>query len=673
MDRFNWPCNNTNHHYDHYYNQAHQEDGQHTCQPETGQTSAGAAMSGTWGSHPAGSYPAPGQLQPYLNPNLSAQIPPSPAPDWERFLGTPQPMTLEDIIPSQRHLKDSQHTFAPETGQTSAGGSASGAWGSHPAGSYPAPGQPQPYLNPNLSAQIPPSPAPNWEYFLRTPQPMELEDIIPSQRHLEDSQHTFAPETGQTSAGGSASGAWGSHPAASYPEPGQPQPYQDLNPPAPIPSWPWPDWGTSQPTTVADLSQSDALPESSNPQPAAPARRRRGLPPVKKRFLAGLEAFARGDLLKDCSATLPFKKYVTDRGFLLPAGEDLRKSLSSGEQERVNQALLSRSEFYLKKAMDNAPVEERFLAGLENYARGDRLADCSATLQYRQYVTHNGLLHPAGEILRNSMSAENQARVNEALLCRSDMYSKEEKKNTKNTTPIEERFLASLDNYAQGLKLGECGEDIPLRSYLTDDGRLQLQRGLPLYNKLSRNDKERVDKALTARGKIYVQYTFRDVNNFMAALEPYGNGLSLQECGIKSGLKKKASAYLTPEGGLTHKGQRLIENLQPNQLNEVLEAIEKRQQHTGLNPQESDPAWQRPEIPTSVPETGGMDSTAMVDPIQMESMQTEAMWASVWQLTGQAVPGPLGLAAPPIPYYDSETIGGDFQHQYGSYGLPLTD
>ncbi|MEJ2046072.1 MAG: hypothetical protein P8X89_22680, partial [Reinekea sp.] len=658
-------CNNTN--YDHYYNQAHQEDGQHTFQPETGQTSAGA-----WGSHPAGSYPAPGQLQPYLNSNLPAQIPASPRPDWEYFLGTPQPMALEDIIPSQRHLEGGQHTFAPETGQTSAGGSASGAWGSHPAASYPAPGQLQPYLNPNLSAQIPPSPAPDWERFLGTPQPMALEDIIPSQRHLEGGQHTFAPETGQT--GGSASGVWGSHPAASYPAPGQLQPYQDLNPPAPMPSWP--DWGTSQPTTVADLSQNDALPESSNPQPAAPAYRYRPSPLVKKRFLAGLEAYARGELLKDCSDTLRYRRFVTDDGILLPVGKALRDTLSSGEQDRVNQALLSRREFCLKRAMDNPPVEERFLAGLDNYARGVKLADCSATLQFNTYVTDHGLLLPQGDALFKSLSERDQARVNEALLCRSESNPKQAKK--KYTTPIEERFLASLDNYAQGLKVDECGENIILRAYLSDDGRLLPGRGLPLYNRLSRDDQERVDKALTARGKIYAQYISRDVAKFMAALEPYGNGLSLKECGRKSGLKTKASAYLTPEGGLTHKGQRLIENLQPDQLNKVLEAIRKRLQHAELDPQVPGPAWQWPEIPASMPEMGGMDltamdPTAMVDPMQTESMQTEAMWASVWQLTGQALPGPLGAAVPPIPYYDSETIGGDFQHQYGSYGLPRTD
>ncbi|MEJ2046073.1 MAG: hypothetical protein P8X89_22685 [Reinekea sp.] len=621
MDRFNWPCNNTN--YDHYYNQAHQEDGQHTFQPETGQTSAG-----------------------------------------------PQPMALEDIIPSQRHLED---------------------------------------------------------------------------RHLEDSQHTFAPETGQTSAGGAASGAlW------SYPAPGQPQPYLDLNPPAQIPSWPRPDWGAPQPTTVTDVIQNDTLP---NPQPAAPARRRKaptkGLPPVKERFMAGLEAFgrgaplvdcssslrfsayitdngtlvrkgiglyrqltdaektrldhaittrkravtkgsvkkrflagldnyARGAKLKNCSATLQFKTYVTDDGHLHKDGKDLCKGLSREELNLVHQALLCRRDIYLNRVMNNASTEERFLAGLDKYAQGVPLTECFKTIRFGDYVTDNGLLRPQGEALRKSLSEKDQARVDEALVSRSDHYLN----RVMNNASTEERFLASLDNYAKGLLLSECAEDICLRIYLTDDCRLHPDRGQPLYNKLSQDDKARVDDALTARRKVYAQRIAKDVDNFMITLEPYANGLSLQECETLPGLKKKASAYLTPEGGLTHRGKLLIENLQPDQLNKVLEAIEKRQQHTELNPQVPEPAWQWPEMLSPMPETGGVDPTAMADPIQTEAiqaeaiqteaiqteaiqteaMQTEAMWAMVWQLTGQAVPGPSGSAAPPIPDYDNEAIGADFQH-----------
>jgi hypothetical protein len=612
MDRFNWPCNNTNDHYDLYYNQAHQEDGQHSSQSETGQTSGGGAASG---------------------------------PSW----------------------------------------------------SHPAPGQPQPYPGFNLPAQIPPSPGPDWEYFLRTPQPMTLEEIIPSQMHLEDGQHTFQPETGQTSAGVAASG--------SYPAPDQPQPYQDLNPPAQISSWPRPDWGTSQPTTVADISQHDALPESSNPKPAAPARRgklrARGLPPVKERFLAGLEAFGRGVPLKncssslrfyeyihnngcmirkglalynqlteaektrlnqaiiarqgakvirladentvkerflagldnyaqgarlvDCSATLQFKHYVTDSGFLRQAGKEVCKGLPPEALAWVNQALFRRREFCLKREKANASVEERFLASLDNYAQGVPLANCSTVLQVDVYVTSDGKLHTKGEALRKSLSAEDQARLNQALLRRRDIY-------LMNKASVEERFLASLESYAQGVLLKNCSEVLPVSDYVSHDGKLH-PKGEALRDRLSQEDQALVDQALTARGRLFGQRATRYVSKFMATLEPYANGLSLQECGTLSGLKRKAKLYLTPEGGLTHKGKLLVENLHPGLMNRVFDAIGKRQRRTELNPQVPEPQRQWPEMLSPMPEM----ETAMVDP-----MQTEAMWASVWQLTGQAVPGSSG-------------------------------
>ncbi|MEJ2046074.1 MAG: hypothetical protein P8X74_19675 [Reinekea sp.] len=612
MDRFNSPYHNNEHYYDHYYNQAYQEDGQHTFQPETGQTSAGAAASGAWGSHPVGNYPVPGQSYNYYS---------------------------QEHYDSQAYQQGGQHTFQPEMGQTSVGGAASGMWGSHPVGSYPVPGQ-------------------SYNYYSQ-----EHYDHYHSQAYQEGGQHTFQPETGQTSAGVAANGAWGS-----YPEQGL-----DLNRPAQTPSWPWPDWGTTAPTTVADISQNVALPESFNPQPAAPERRGRpvaeGNAPVKERILAGLENYAQGVLLANCSATITFRDYFTDKGVLRPAGKKMCNGLSAEELALVNDALLRRSERHLKQAMDNAPVEERFLAGLENYAQGVRLRDCSATLQFRQYVTDNGFLHPHGKALRKSLPQEDQNRIDWALLRRSDHYLN----RTMHKAPVEERFLAGIDNYANGLKLNKCAMDLAFRSYVTEDGRLT-GSGHSLYNSLSRDDKERVDKALTARGKMYAQYIAKDVAKFMATLEPYGNGLSLQECGRKSGLKAKTTLYLTPEGGLTYKGQRLIENLQPDQLNKVLEVIEKRQQYTELNSQVPEPEWQWPENLSPISEMEAMQTEEMqTEAMQTEAMQTEAMWASVWQLTGQAVPGPSGSAAPPIPDYDSEAIGADFQHQYGSYGLPRRD
>ncbi|MEJ2074507.1 MAG: hypothetical protein P8X79_13730 [Reinekea sp.] len=182
--------------------------------------------------------------------------------------------------------------------------------------------------------------------------------------------------------------------------------------------------------------------------------------------------------------------------------------------------------------------------------------------------------------------------------------------------------------------------------------------GAPPYNRFCPNDKDRVDRALTDRGRVVTQRTAKDVPKFMDTLEPYGNGLSLQKCGNWSGLKRKETSYLTSEGGHTRKGKRQIENLRPDQRNEILDAITKRQRHIELNPQMPEPSWQWPEMLSPMPE---------MDPAHR--MQMEAMRATTWQLTSQAVPGPLESPEPPIPYYDSDAVGADFQHEYGSNGL----
>jgi hypothetical protein len=660
MDRTNWTSYNID-----YYSQAPQEDGQHTSQPETGQTSAGVAESGPWGSgpwgsHPSESYPAPGQ--PYPNPYSPVQIPASPRSDWEYMLRSPRPTTVADIIPSQTHLEDGQHTFQPDIGQTSAGIAMSGPWDS-----YLAPG----LLYPN--PQMPSSPCSDWEYLLRSPQS----------------------------------------------------------------------------TTVEDISQNDALlesfsPQATSPQATVPARRRKprvkGLPPVKERFLAGLEAFAQGALLKDCSATLPFYdyihsdgslakrgtllyptltseekalldqaiiarqrarcnrsaddesvaehfledlenyaqgaplnecsatlnfgRYVTNNGRLHKEGEELYARLLPEARARVDQALRSRRERYNARSAANGTTVERFLAGLENYAQGVPLKDCSATLPFKNYVTDKGRLHPLGGTLRKSLSPQDQMRLSQALLRRHELHAK----GVMDKDPYEERFLAAIDVYARGVPINKCSTDVYLNKYVTDDGYLQPGRGESLYNKLSRDDKARVDQALTDRGKIITQRTSADVDKFLATLGPYSNGLTLEQCKKQPGLKRKVTTYLTPEGGLTSRGRRLVENLQPDQQADVKLAIEKRRQFTDPSAQVTEPPWPLPEMPLSMQEPGGMNQAAMTDP-----MQTEAMWATTWQLTGQAMPGTWGLpvesAEPSIPYYGSDVVGVNFQHRYDSDGL----
>ncbi|MEJ2041974.1 MAG: hypothetical protein P8X89_01720 [Reinekea sp.] len=912
MDRSNWSYYNADH-YDHYYNQSYQQDGQHTFPPGTGQTSGGMPASGT-----SGSLPAPGQ--PYLSPNLQTQIPTWPSSDWEYLLRTPQPITMEDtILP------------LPQAGQTSAGIEANG-----PSWTYPASGQPQPYHDINTPAQIPSWPRSDWE----NPQPITWEDISqnderpepsnpepsnpqpPAKKHRntsaqveesflagldhyaqggqlkdcstnikgrelcnrlseedkdrvdrallsrrafclnrvktnapveeqhyynqsyqQDGQHSFPPGTGQTSGGMPASEASGSLPA-----PGQPQPYHDINTPAQIPSWPRSDWENPQPITWEDISQNDERPEPSNPEPSDKKKRRNtsaqveesflaGLDhyaqggqlkeedkdrvdrallsrrafclnraitdaPVEESFLAGLAHYARGAPLTNCSSTISFRHYVSSDGYLTPVGQVVYDNLSEEDQTRVNQALLSRREIpsrpvkervkdkdpvaerflaslenyaggvslrkcsrdirleayltddgrlrpgqgagefvydnlgqndkdrvdqallsrrtmYLKRVIDNAPVEERFLASLDNYAEGVAIVNCSKDLFINRFVTDDGRLREGpGESLYKRLSQDEQARVKEALLSRRTKYLQRVMKQDS----VEERFLASLDNYGKGIGIIRCSKDVALNNYVTDDGRLQPGPGESLYNRLSQDDKMRVDQALIARRRRFTQRISGDVKQFVKMLEPYGNGLTLEACGLQSGLRKKANTYLTPEGGLTHKGILLIQHLQPDEQIDVWLAIERRQKCLDPSAQVSGSTWQLSEMPSSMPEPGGMNQAEMVDPMQMEAMydpiqmdamydpmqmdpmydpmqmdpmydpiqmdpmygtmqteamydpmQMEAMWASAWQLTGQAVPGIRGMSAesaePPIPHYGSDVVGADFQHRYNSNGL----
>jgi hypothetical protein len=611
MDRFNWPYHNN----DHYYNPVYQEDGQHTFQPETGQTSAGTAASG--------SYPAPDRS--HLDPNMSAQIPSWPGPDW----------------------------------------------GTHA-------GPDQSYLDPNMSAQIPSWPGPDWGTHAG-----------PDQSHL------------------------------------------DPNMPAQIPSWPGQDWGTSQPTPLENIAQNDALPGPSNPQSAVKKNRRKSRAEIKAHFLASLEAFGRGvavrkcssslqfdnyinsdgtmvnrgvalynDLtsaektlldqaiiarqgakleqvangdttterflggldnfeqgvkLANCSATIKFKYYVTDDGYLRKSGKELYNGMLPEDQDRVDRALLSRRVFHFNRAMGTPSVEERFLAGLDNYAQGVSLTHCSATLQFFDYASDKGTLTQKGRSLRANLLPEDQDRVDQALLSRSDFYLKQ----SMGKASVEERFLASLDNYANGVSLRGCSKDIAITCYLTDDGRLK--QGKSVYDNLSIDDKRRVDQALSTRRKKAAEHISGDIPNFLVALVPYRNGLDLQECGRLSGLNNKAKKYFTEEGGLTPKGELLIENLPQYQRNEVLNEVEKRRQHMDLSAQ-------LPEIPASMPEMGGMDPTAMYTPMQME-----AMTAAAWQYTGQAMPGTWGIpsesAESSMPYYGSDVVGTNFQHRYNSNGL----
>ncbi|MEJ2044388.1 MAG: hypothetical protein P8X89_14040 [Reinekea sp.] len=571
-----------------------------------------------------------------------------------------------------------------QAGQTSAGAS----W------SQPAPGQL--YPNPNWQAQIPSSPEQDLEYLLRTPQPIAVEDIIQNDA-LPNPQPAVGKRRGKA--------------RQELPSPkerflagldhyAQGAKLKDCSATLPFSDYIHCDGSLAKRGRF--LYDSFTKAEKTRLNQAITARQ--GAIPermvdediVKEHFLAGLDHYAQGVPLKGCSANVKFKTYVTDTGRLTKAGVDLCSSLPSEDWDRVNQALCSR------RQLASGPVAIRFLAGLDNYARGVNLVDCSAILIFKAYVTDDGRLSKRGQKLRTDLSPEDRARLDQALFCRREIYSR----RVMGKDPVAERFLAGLDNYARGVCLSQCSTDIIFYHYVTDDGRLRPERGQRLYNKLGPDDKVRVNQALTARRRIASERLSGDLDQFMATLEAYGDGLNLLDCETQSGFMGTVTTYLTSEGGLTYKGELLIENLQPDQQIDVWYAIEKRRQFLDPSAQIPESIWQLPEMSSSMPELGGMDPTLMVDPIRTEAMYdpmqteaaydpmqtgamydpmqteaaydpmqtgtmvdpiwTETMWATAWQLTGQAVPGPSESAEPPTPYYDSGAVGADFQHQYGS-------
>ncbi|MEJ2042826.1 MAG: hypothetical protein P8X89_06090 [Reinekea sp.] len=200
---------------------------------------------------------------------------------------------------------------------------------------------------------------------------------------------------------------------------------------------------------------------------------------VGEQFLSGLSKYAWDVPLKDCSATLDFEVYVTEDGKLTGEGRALCNNLSPREQQKVNRALLLRSEMH---NMPQGTKVARFLEGLDLYAQsGLSLKRCSrqASINLDRYITDDGYLQPGrGESLYNSLNLGQRIEVDYAL------HFIGERQRHKAQRP----FLASLDNYARGVPIMECSGDIPISRYVTDDGHLQPGRGESLYDILSDND-----------------------------------------------------------------------------------------------------------------------------------------------------------------------------------------
>jgi hypothetical protein len=765
MDRFNWPCHNNG-----YYDLSYQEYGQHTFQPETGQTFAG-----TTASEALWSYPVAGQS--YQGLNTPAQIPSWPRPDWE----TSQPAPLENIIqndalaqpsnpqPAVRkrkrrssaeinehflagldkyaqgyELKEcsatiSLYTYVTEKGYLRGPGDtlresltqrdkdrvdqalrsrrevlatnvtsidcflrgldtyASGAPLKHCSatitysnfvttdGHLLKEGKAvykkltegdKVLVNRALAArrriaakQI----SGDIHHFMGALEPygngLELQKCAEQSGLKKKVERYLTPEGGLT--------AKGELLIENLPLDKQldvkvkvEQRRQLINPGAQVPESPWqlpeilasmPEMGGMDPTAMVDPIQT-APPEPSNPQPAVKKRKRMRPAEIREHFLAGFIKYAQGYELKECSAAIRFSDYVTSNGCLREAGETHYKALEQSDKNLVDRALEERQKVLAGRSVVNFRAVEGLLGGLEAYASGAPLKECSAIIKFSSYVSTKGYLHEQGESLYKSLTEQDKGRVDKALRLRREFFF--EQMTTKDTTM--DSFLKGLDAYASGVPLKQCSTAIRYSDFVTTDGHL-IKDGQAIYKKLAGGAGEvLVNRALAARRRIAAKHISGDIHHFMGALEPYGNGLELQTCAEQSGLKKKAERYLTPEGGLTAKGELLIENLPLDKQLDVKVKVEQRRQLINPGAQVPESPWQLPEIPVSMPEMGGMDPTAMVDPIQ-----TEAMMVAAWQYSGQAMPGiwgiPLESAEPPIPSYDREAFGADFQHHYGPY------
>jgi hypothetical protein len=435
-----------------------------------------------------------------------------------------------------------------------------------------------------------------------------------SQIYQEGDQHTSQPETGQTSGGVPTSGAWGSYPAPD-------QSYSDLNTLAQIPSWPRPDWEylpPPQPTPLENIPQNDALPGPSNLRQPFNRINQRSQTEVKTQFLAGLNKYAEGYTLKDCSADINFSRYVTIDGHLKKPGIALYSKLGRAEKHQVDQALEARILFH---SLNSTPIEA-FLEGLEAYASGAELQDCSASIPYHAYVSSQGYLHDPGKLLFGKLEEQDKDRVIDAINARRELYSE-------HGTAID-RFLDGLEAYASGATLKNCSATIKFSDYVTTDGILRNEGKVLLRGLAGSESMDRVNNALATRRRMAAQRISKDLPNFLKALEPYSIGLELKECGEKSGLKSKAKTYLTPEGGLTAKGELLKENLPLEEQLEVLNKVGKRRQLIDPSAQEPESPWPQSEMPSSIQEMGGINQAEMYNPMQTDAMynpmQVDAMY-----------------------------------------------
>ncbi|MEJ2075626.1 MAG: hypothetical protein P8X79_19430, partial [Reinekea sp.] len=384
MDRFNGPSYNTGHYYDHYYNQAYQEGGQHTFQPEPGQTSAGGPASGA-----SGNYPVPGQS--YLNPSLQAQIP-SP----------PQPTPLTNIIQNDvlsdaqsavktRHRRSSaeiKEHFMASLDKYAQGHQLKGCSATINFLEYV---NDTGYLKPKgiaLYNKLEPKDKD------RVDQALERRKVFHSLRHptrmrILEGLEAYASGTALIECSTTINFRQYFTTDGHLQKDGK--------------------------ALYAKLEQED---KDRIDQAMEDRKSFYSLNTLIGPFLEGLEAYANGTPIRHCSATIPFHAYASARGHLYEPGIDLYNRLEEQDKNRVTDALNARREFHYGRIATNDTPMEILLAGLEAYASGALLKDCSANIEFSKYVSADGQLQPSGKKLYDKLDKDDKIQVDQALAAR---------------------------------------------------------------------------------------------------------------------------------------------------------------------------------------------------------------------------------------------------------------
>ena len=325
-------------------------------------------------------------------------------------------------------------------------------------------------------------------------------------------------------------------------------------------------------------------PRKSNASARAKAPKRRAVrasSELQQKFLAGLEPYAAGKRMKECtheSGLTDFHRYFLDAGGLQKRGQALYAKLPPEQQAKMDQAIERRKIAVMAKAMETASPLEKFLAGLEPYAAGKMLKDCeseSGLGNFHSYFLDAGGLKEKSQMLYAKLPPEQQAKVDQAIEARKMALVA---KAMDTESPVE-KFLAGLEPYAAGKTLAECESKSSLaafQTYLSAAGGLQAN-GQALYKKLLPKQQAEVDAARLSRTVWFAREKI-DSKRFLDAIHRFSSSsLQIETIEQAVGLKKGHLGLLLCETGLTEAGRQYVEEkFNPQEQEEVQGCIHLR-------------------------------------------------------------------------------------------------